>query len=171
MSSSEQPSEQRSSFPVVRLACWFARVALAAAFLSAVADRFGLWGLPGTEGVAWGSIEQYESYVGLLNWFLPTALISPVGWVATSLEIAIAIGLLVGWQLRWFAFAAGVLLTLFATAMLAALGPKPPLDYSVFSAGSAAFLLYAVLIHNQAIGATSLKRWAWSGRGGVPRRV
>jgi hypothetical protein len=26
------------------------RVALAAGFLSAVADRFGLWGLPGTPG-------------------------------------------------------------------------------------------------------------------------
>ena len=35
---------------VAAAASWFARVALAAAFLSAVADRFGVWGGPGTEG-------------------------------------------------------------------------------------------------------------------------
>lgn len=32
-------------------ASWAVRIALAAAFLSAVADRFGLWGSAGTEGV------------------------------------------------------------------------------------------------------------------------
>ncbi|TWU29908.1 hypothetical protein Pla144_06880 [Bythopirellula polymerisocia] len=120
------------------------RVALAAGFLSAVADRFGYWGPPGAEGIAWGNIENYESYVGLLNWFLPPALISPVGWMATIAEIVIACGFLFGWQLRWFALAAALLLTIFATAMCAALGPKPSLDYSVLSAASAAFLLFAV---------------------------
>lgn len=157
MSSREQPNQQReSSHIIINMATWFVRVALAAAFLSAVADRLGLWGPPGTEGVAWGSIDQYESYVGLLNWFLPASLITPVGWIATVLEIAIAVGLLVGWQLRWFALAAGVLLTLFATAMVGALGPKPPLDYSVISAASAAFLLYAVMSHDRTIGAYGL---------------
>ena len=120
------------------------RIALAVAFLSAVADRFGMWGPPGSKGVAWGNIENYESYVGILNWFAPTALIPVLGWVATIAEIMIAIGLLVGWQLRWFALAAGALLTIFAIAMIGALGPKPPLDYSVLSAASAAFLLSAV---------------------------
>ncbi len=33
---------------------WFLRIALAAGFLSAAADRVGLWGAPGTPGVAWG---------------------------------------------------------------------------------------------------------------------
>lgn len=129
---------------LVRLAGWAVRLALAAAFLSAVADRFGVWGPPGSEGVAWGSVPKYEEYVALLNWFLPQSLISPIGWAATIAEVAIAIGLIVGWQLRWFALAAGVLLTIFAVAMFAALGPKPPLDYSVLSAASAAFLLAAV---------------------------
>ncbi len=129
---------------MIQVASWLVRGALAAAFLSAVADRFGLWGEPGSEGIAWGSIENYESYVALLNWFLPSSLISPVGWIATICEIVIALGLIIGWQLRWFALAAGILLTLFATAMLVALGPKPPLDYSVVSAASAAYLLFAV---------------------------
>ena len=53
--------EPKHSHVVLRVASWAVRVALAATFLSAVADRFGLWGPPGTPGVAWGSIEQYES--------------------------------------------------------------------------------------------------------------
>lgn len=123
---------------------WVVRVALAAAFLSAVADRLGLWGAPGSAGVAWGDVAHYEAYVAQLNWFLPSALISPVGWIATFAETVIAIGLLIGWRLRWFALAAAILLTVFASAMCAAFGPKGPLDYSVMSAAGAALLLFAV---------------------------
>lgn len=129
---------------LIRAASWLVRLTLAAAFLSAVADRFGLWGSYGNEGVVWGNIENYEAYVALLNWYLPANLVSPVGWIATICEIMIAAGLLIGWQLRWFALAAGILLTLFTTTMLLAFGPKPPLDYSVASAASAAYLLFAV---------------------------
>lgn len=125
-------------------ASWVVRVALASAFLSAVADRLGLWGAPGIAGVAWGDIAHYEAYVAQLNWFLPSALIAPVGWIATFAEIVIAVGLLVGWRLRWFALAAAILLTLFASTMCVAFGPKGPLDYSVLSAAGAALLLFAV---------------------------
>jgi len=126
------------------LACWAVRCALAASFLSAVADRLGLWGPPGAPGVAWGSVPKYEEYVAQLNWFLPAGLAPVVGWAATIFEATLAIGLLIGWRLRWVAFAAGVLLTTFAATMAAALGPKPPLDYSVPSAAAAAFLVAAV---------------------------
>lgn len=125
-------------------ACWAVRLALAASFLSAVADRLGAWGPPGGAGVAWGSVEKYEGYVAKLNWFLPPALVSPVGWAATSAEVLLAAGLLVGWRLRWVALAAGLLLATFAVAMTVSLGPKPPLDYSVPSAAGAALLLAAI---------------------------
>ena len=135
--------------PVLYLANWAVRIALAAAFLSAVADRIGLWGPPGTEGVAWGDIKTYESYVALLNWFLPTALIPLVGWTATIAEVVIALGLLIGWRLRWFALAAAILLTLFGLTMVIAFGLKSPLDYSVFSAATAAFLLFTLARLNE----------------------
>jgi putative oxidoreductase len=125
-------------------ACWVVRLALAASFLSAVADRLGLWGPPGTSGVSWGSVGRYEEYVAKLNWFLPRALTSPAGWAATVAEVLIAVGLVVGWRLRWFALAAGLLLIAFAATMSVALGPKPPLDYSVPSAAGAALLLAVV---------------------------
>ena len=128
----------------IRITALFVRFALAAAFLSAVADRFGMWGATGSQGVVWGNLKNYEDYVALLNWFVPLSLIPALGWIATIAEITIAVGLLVGWQLRWFALAAGALLTTFAMTMFIALGPKAPLDYSVLSAASAALLLYAL---------------------------
>ena len=128
----------------IRITALFVRFALAAAFLSAVADRFGMWGATGSQGVVWGNLKNYEDYVALLNWFVPLSLIPALGWIATIAEITIAVGLLVGWQLRWFALAAGALLTTFALTMFIALGPKAPLDYSVLSAASAALLLYAL---------------------------
>jgi uncharacterized membrane protein YphA (DoxX/SURF4 family) len=125
-------------------ACWVVRLALAASFLSAVADRLGLWGPPGAADVAWGSVPKYEEYVAQLNWFLPAGLVPVAGWAATACEATLAIGLLIGWRLHWVAFAAGILLTAFAVTMAVALGPKSPLDYSVPSAAGAAFLLAAL---------------------------
>ena len=73
-------------------AALFLRIALAAGFLSAVADRFGLWGPPGTPGVGWGAFAPFLDYTGQLLWFLPAGLVPAAGWAATVLEVALAIG-------------------------------------------------------------------------------
>ena len=122
-------------------AAWFARIALAAGFLSAVADRFGLWGGPGAPQVAWGDWAHFVAYTATLNWFVPAAVVPVLAIVATSAEVLLALLLLAGYRLRWTAAASGGLLLLFAIAMTAAIGPKAPLDYSVFVAAAAAFLL------------------------------
>jgi uncharacterized membrane protein YphA (DoxX/SURF4 family) len=129
---------------MLEAASWAARIAIGVSFLSAVADRFGLWGAPGTAGVTWGNIEQYNAYVATLNWFLPAALVPLAGWSATIAEIVLGIALLVGWQLRWSALLSAGLLLVFGLTMTMALGVKAPLSYSVFSAASAAFLLCAI---------------------------
>ncbi|GEM33718.1 hypothetical protein NN3_47250 [Nocardia neocaledoniensis NBRC 108232] len=41
----------------------FTRAALGAGFLSAVADRFGLWGDPGTSNVAWTGTASFVTLV------------------------------------------------------------------------------------------------------------
>jgi hypothetical protein len=46
---------------IVRL---FARFALGASFLSAVADRFGLWGPYGAKNVSWGNFAHFVEYTG-----------------------------------------------------------------------------------------------------------
>jgi putative oxidoreductase len=132
-----------NSATVVGVAHWFLRVALAAGFLSAVADRFGLWGSAGAANVAWGAWQPFVDYVAKLNWFAPPASIPILAWTSTVAEVVLGIGLLIGWQLRWFALGAGLLLLSFAATMTLALGPKAPLDFSVFAAAGGAFLLAA----------------------------
>jgi hypothetical protein len=131
---------------VGRLAEWLLRVALALSFLSAVADRFGLWGQFGVDGVAWGDFERFTAYTGRLLWFLPPSLVSPAAILATAAEVIVASGLLVEMRLHWWAFAAAALLLNFALAMTGALGVKAPTDYSVWTAANAAFLLGAVAL-------------------------
>jgi len=124
-----------------RAAVVFLRLALAAAFFSAVADRFGLWGKAGAPGVAWGSFDKFLAYTGELLWFLPSALIPAFAWAATVLEFSLAVALLIGVWTRPAAFVSGLLLLTFAVTMTAALGPEPPLSYSVWTAAAASFLL------------------------------
>jgi putative oxidoreductase len=122
---------------------WFLRLSIAGGFLSSVADRFGIWGAPGTPNVAWGAWEPFVEYAAKLNWFAPARIVSFLAWAATFGEIVFAVGLIVGWQLRWFALGSGLLLLAFALTMTLALGIKAPLNYSVFAASAGAFFLAA----------------------------
>lgn len=124
-----------------KLTEWFLRLSLSAAFLSAVADRFGLWGPNGTANVAWGDWQHFAAYSGKLNWFVPSALHPILAWAATTAEIVFGVGLLIPRITRLIALGSGVLLLIFACAMIAALGIKAPLNYSVFTAAAAAFAL------------------------------
>jgi uncharacterized membrane protein YphA (DoxX/SURF4 family) len=119
----------------------FLRFALGFSFLSAVADRFGLWGAFGEPHVAWGTFARFVAYTGTLNWFLPRPAVPTLAIVATCAETLFGILLVLGWQTRTTAFLSGVLLLLFAVTMTVALGIKAPLDASVFSAAGGAFLL------------------------------
>ena len=115
----------------------YARIALGAAFLSAVASRFGLW--HGTFTLA--SFDKFMRYTAEVNAFMPAVIIPSLAWAATLAEFTIGIALIAGIQIRWTALGASGLLALFGTAMAISLGPKSPLDYSVFSASAGALLL------------------------------
>lgn len=120
----------------------FARYALAIAFLSAVADRLGLWGGIGVLGVDWGTMEVFNQAVAQLSPWAPSSLIPALAWFVTILEAVLGILLIVGYQLRVTALVSGVLLLIFALSMTAFLGVKLPLNYSVFTAAACAFLIY-----------------------------
>jgi uncharacterized membrane protein YphA (DoxX/SURF4 family) len=119
----------------------FLRFALGLSFLSAVADRFGLWGAFGQPNVAWGNFSRFVEYTGKLNWFLPAAMIPALAVVSTGTEVLLGLLLLIGWQTRITALLSGILLMSFGVAMTLALGIKAPLDFSVFSAAAGALLL------------------------------
>lgn len=124
-----------------RIASWALRLSLATAFLSAVADRFGLCGPPGAANVAWGAWQPFVDYTGTLLFYLPQAVVQVAAISATVAESVLGIWLLLGWRLRVAAFASAALLLVFALAMVLALGVKAPLNYSVFSAAAAALAL------------------------------
>ena len=133
------PHDEKSSRAVTfeRFAILYARVALGVAFLSAVADRFGLWGKYG----GWGNFANFEKYTAEVNSFMPASIIPFLAWAATVAELSLGILLILGLWTRWVAFGAAVLLFLFGTSMAISFGLKSPLDYSVFSASAGAFLL------------------------------
>lgn len=124
-----------------RIASIYLRLALGTAFLSAVADRFGLWGPPGTPQVGWGTFGNFLSYAAKVNPWFPLSWIPVVGWTATVCEIVFGITLIVGFKTRFAASLSSLLLLAFALGMAFGLGIKAPLDYSVFTASAGAFLL------------------------------
>jgi putative oxidoreductase len=117
----------------------YLRLALGSAFLSAVADRFGVWGKYG----GWGNFANFTHYTGQVNSFLPAWTIPSLAWTATVAETSFGILLILGLWLRWTALGSGVLLAMFGTAMAISFGIKSPLDYSVFSASAGALVLAA----------------------------
>jgi len=124
-------------FNVERWAMRYARIALGAAFLSGIADRFGLWG----KATGYGDFAHFVRYTAQVNSFMPAFTIPFLAWAATVAELVLGIALISGVWLRWVALGSALLLFLFGTAMAISFGLKSPLDYSVFSASAAAVLL------------------------------
>jgi putative oxidoreductase len=121
-----------------RLGILYARFALGAAFLSGVADRFGLYT---GRNVGYGDFAGFEAYTAKVNSFMPASTIPFLAWAATAAEFSLGVALILGIWPRWVALASATLLVLFGTAMAISFGIKSPMDYSVFSASAAAILL------------------------------
>ena len=119
----------------------FLRISISVGFLSAVADRFGLWG---QKNSVWGNWDNFLAYTKQLNPFIPESLISLVGIIATAAEIIFPVFLLVGFKTELFAKLSGYLLLVFALSMSFSIGIKGALDYSVFTASAAAFALGSI---------------------------
>jgi len=116
----------------------FLRLSLAIGFLSAVADRFGLWP---AQVSAWGNWSDFLEYTKTINPWIPESFIPALAVVATAAEALFGICLLAGFRTELFAQLSGWLLLLFALSMAFSLGIKAPFDYSVFAAAAAAFSL------------------------------
>jgi uncharacterized membrane protein YphA (DoxX/SURF4 family) len=117
------------------------RIGLGVGFLSAVADRFGLWGPFGQPNVEWGNFSRFLEYTHTLNWYLPAEMIPALGVLATGAETLLGLLFLVGWHTRTAALLSGLLLLTFGVAMTLALGIKAPLNFAVLTGIGGAFLL------------------------------
>ena len=117
------------------------RIGIGVGFLSAVADRFGLWGPFGQPNVEWGDFSRFLEYTHTLNWYLPDGMIPLLGGIATGAEILFGLLILVGWHTRVAALLSGLLLLTFGVAMTLALGIKAPLNFAVLTGVGGALLL------------------------------
>ena len=122
-----------------KLAVLYARIALGAALLSGILDRFGLYG----KNVGYGNFAGFVRYTAEVNSFMPASTILFLAWAATAAELFLGVALIIGLWPRWTAIGSALLLALFGIAMAISFGIKSPLDYSVFSASAAALLLAA----------------------------
>ena len=120
-----------------RIVKLFLRFAIAAGFLSAVGDRFGLWHYH----LAWGNWDTFEKYVSVLNPWAPQILIPLLSLLSTVAEILFALCLLIGFKTSLFARLSGLLLLIFALSMTFTTGIKAAFDASVFAASAGAFSL------------------------------
>ena len=117
------------------------RLALGVTLLSAVADRFGIWGPPGAAAVSWGDWTHFVAYTAKVNSFLPSGLAPVLAILATAAEALLGIALILGIFRRPVAFASAALFAVFAGAMTLSFGVKAPLSFSVFVDFAAALLL------------------------------
>ena len=138
------PAENRRTQSFERLGIFYARLALGAAFLSGIADRFGLYR---GRNVGYGNFDGFMRYTAKVNSFMPPATIPFLAWAATAAELFLGLALILGIWPRWVALGSALLLVLFGIAMAISFGIKSPLDYSVFSASAGAVLLALYQTH------------------------
>ncbi|MBL0737551.1 DoxX family membrane protein [Flavobacterium sp. GN10] len=117
------------------------RIVLGITMLSAVADRFGVWGAPGSHQVAWGNWENFVIYTQTLNSFANKATAEILAAIATFFEVLLSLLLLFGFKTRLAALGTTILMFFFAFAMSVSVSVKAPLDYSVWTSCAAALLL------------------------------
>lgn len=114
----------------------FLRLAISLSFLSAVADRFGMWPV---EVSVWGNWKSFVDYTTVINPWMPVSIIPALAAIATAVEIVLGIFLFIGFKTELAAKMSGFLLLIFALSMTFSIGIKSGFDYSVFTASAAAF--------------------------------
>ena len=119
----------------------YLRLALGFSFLYSVADRFGLLGGPGANGVSWGTFSRFTAYVAILNWYAPHWSIPTLARVDTALELALGLTLSVGLWTKVSAWISAGLLLVFALTISIATGIGGAFQYSVFTASAGAMML------------------------------
>ncbi|OOQ57822.1 FAD-dependent oxidoreductase [Mucilaginibacter pedocola] len=121
----------------------FLRLSLGLGFLSAVLDRLGWLGQPGTHNINWGNWQNFIAYTQMLVPWSPAGLTRVLGLLATVGEAVFGLLLIVGYKTKWNAMAACLLTLTFIICMVFTAGTKAVFNYSVPAVCAGAFLLSA----------------------------
>ena len=76
------------------------RLSLGVAFLSGIADRFGLYR---GRNVGYGNFDGFMKYTAQVNSFMPAFTIPFLAWAATVAEFSLGLALILGIWPRWVA--------------------------------------------------------------------
>lgn len=136
----------------------FLRLSLAFTLLSAVADRFGFWGEPGTKNVTWGNWFRFQEYTHRLNPYLSRGIADKVAVGITLVEVVFGLMLLFGVKVRWSAVGTGILTLLLSIATSITLGIKVALDQGLVVACAASFLLACTPVYKWTLNGVKKKK-------------
>ena len=120
------------------------RLTLAAIYLWVVADRLSLLGPAGNPGVVWGNFETFLDYTATLNPWFPREISDVLGYLATAIEVLLAVLLIIGFRLDYASLLSFGLLMAFASSLVLAIGPVETAGFVAFTvvAAGASFALF-----------------------------
>jgi hypothetical protein len=115
------------------------RIFIGIAFVSAIGDRLGLFGGPGTPAVSWGNFQNFVSYTAQVNSFLSGRIIPALAVVESFIEGGLGIAMLLGLEVPSVSIASAALLSMFGVAMTVSLGVSSQFRFAVFVLAAGAF--------------------------------
>lgn len=117
------------------------RGALGITFLTPVLDRLGILGPFGTGNIEWGNWENFINYTSTLMPYLDRSVTNIMGGIATVGEFLIAIFLIIGFKTKYAALGSCLITLTFILFMATSVGIQKPINFGVFTATTASFLL------------------------------
>jgi uncharacterized membrane protein YphA (DoxX/SURF4 family) len=126
----------------VRWLATIPRLLIAVGFLENVVDRLGFLGPHGAPGVSWGDFQHFIAYTAKVNAFAPQAIVPALAALATIIEGALGLAMLLGVRIPLAAAGSALLLFLFATSMV--LSGLSQFEYNVYLMSVAAWALSTI---------------------------
>lgn len=117
------------------------RCALGITFLVPVLDRLGFLGPSGTGNVEWGNWDNFISYTATLMPYFDRSFTSIMGGLATVGEFVVALLLIAGYKTKYAALGSCFITLVFILFMATSVGIQKPINFGVFTATTASFLL------------------------------
>lgn len=127
------------------------RLALGLTFLVPVLDRLGVLGPLGKGNIEWGNWGNFINYTQKLMPYFDRSITNVMGGIATIAEFIIAILLILGYKTKYAALASSLITLTFIIFMATSVGIQKPINFGVFTASSASFLLFKIAAYQWSI--------------------
>lgn len=127
------------------------RLALGLTFLTPVLDRLGILGPLGKGNIEWGDWEHFINYTQKLMPYFDRSMTNVMGGIATVVELVIAVLLIIGYKTKYAALVSSLLTLTFILFMSTSIGIQRPINFGVFTATTASFLLFRIGVYKWSI--------------------